>query len=165
MTDSGPWLDDDEQRVWRQWLAVTARLPGALHRQLQEGAGLSLPDFDVLVRLTDTLPEGADGAGADGSGAARLRVGDLAEALQWERSRLSHHLRRMEGRGLVTREECADDGRGAFVALTPAGRAAIEAAAPDHVRLVRSLVFDALTPAQVEALGEVTAAVLARLDA
>ncbi|NYG56768.1 MarR family transcriptional regulator [Nocardioides perillae] len=173
MTAPGPWLDDDEQRVWRQWLAVSARLPAALHRQLQEGTGLSLPDFDVLVRLTDTLPDAdaptvrdAGGAAtADGTSAARLRVGDLAEALQWERSRLSHHLRRMEGRGLVAREECADDGRGAFVVLTPAGRAAIEAAAPDHVRLVRSLVFDALTPAQVTALGEVTAAVLARLDA
>lgn len=168
MTDSGPWLDDDEQRVWRQWLAVSTRLPAALHRQLQEGAGLSLPDFDVLVRLTDTLapqlPEESQGGPAE-AGAARLRVGDLAEALQWERSRLSHHLRRMEGRGLVAREECADDGRGAFVVLTPEGRAAIEAAAPDHVRLVRSLVFDALTPAQVAALGEVTAAVLARLDA
>lgn len=158
VTDPGPWLDDREQLVWRQWLALSARLPAALHRHLQDGAGLSLPDFDVLVRLTDA--EGADA----GAGAPRLRAGDLAEALQWERSRLSHHLRRMEGRGLVAREECADDGRGAFVVLTDAGRAAIEAAAPDHVRLVRSLVFDALTPAQVDALGEVTAAVLARLD-
>jgi DNA-binding MarR family transcriptional regulator len=150
-TDDTPWLDDRQQQVWRAWLRVGSRLPAALNRQLQRDSELSLQDFDVLVQLTD-VDEG------------RVRVSALAAALGWERSRLSHHVTRMERRGLVAREECDDDGRGAFVVLTPAGRAAIERAAPGHVRTVRSLVFDALAPAEVDALGDVLAAVLDRLE-
>lgn len=150
MTDQAPWLDDTQQAVWRQWLAVQAGLPAALHRQLTDDAGLSLQDFDVLVALTDV---------ADG----RLRVSELASALSWERSRLSHHVKRMEKRGLVEREECVDDGRGAYVVLTAAGRDAITAAAPDHVRTVRRLVFDALDADDLRALDRITAKVLDRL--
>ena len=105
----------------------------------------------MLVQLTDS-PEG------------RVRVTDLARALSWEKSRASHHLTRMERRGLVRREECRDDGRGAFVVLSPEGRAAIEQAAPGHVRTVRSLVFDDLTEAEVEVLDSALGKVLARLD-
>lgn len=150
-TDDTPWLDDRQQQVWRAWLRVGSRLPAALNRQLQRDSELSLQDFDVLVQLTD-VDEG------------RVRVSALAAALGWERSRLSHHVTRMERRGLVAREECDDDGRGAFVVLTPTGRAAIERAAPGHVRTVRSLVFDALAPAEVDALGDALAAVLDRLE-
>jgi DNA-binding MarR family transcriptional regulator len=71
----------------------------------------------------------------------------------------------MERRGLVRREECTDDGRGSFVVLTEAGRTAIESAAPPHVDAVRRLVFDDLTPAQLEALSAITAQVLSRLEA
>src|SRR5688500_3250957 len=117
-TSEARWLTTAEQQdVWRRWLRLNAALPAALHRELQSDAGLSLPDFDVLVHLTDT-PEG------------RVRVNDLARALHWERSRVSHHVTRMERRGLIRREECSDDGRGAFVVITPAGRKAIEQAAP-----------------------------------
>ena len=152
MTGSGPrWLAEDEQRAWRQWLAVSSRLPARLNRELQAGSDLSLADFDVLVQLTDT-PGG------------RLRVGELGAALAWEKSRLSHHLTRMQRRGLVAREDVAADGRGSVVVLTPAGRAAIEAAAPAHVDTVRALVFDVLTDDQVRALLQVTGAVLDRLD-
>ncbi len=150
-TDDTPWLDDRQQQVWRAWLRVGSRLPAALNRQLQRDSELSLQDFDVLVQLTD-VDEG------------RVRVSALAAALGWERSRLSHHVTRMERRGLVAREECDDDGRGAFVVLTPTGRAAIERAAPGHVRTVRSLVFDALSPAEVDALGDALATVLGRLE-
>jgi len=149
--DGTPWLDDRQQQAWRAWLAMGSRLPAALNRQLQRDSDLSLQDFDVLVQLTDA---------EDG----RVRVSALAAALGWERSRLSHHVTRMERRGLVAREECGDDGRGAFVVLTPEGRAAIEAAAPGHVRTVRSLVFDALTPAEVASLEAITAKVLGRLE-
>src|SRR3954471_10294684 len=143
MENEGPWLSEKQQRVWREWLAMNTRLPAALHRQLQEDSGLSLPDFDVLVQLTDT-PDG------------RVRVLPLAHALGWERSRLSHHIKRMEGRGLVEREECPDDGRGAFVVLTPAGRDAIERAAPEHARTVRELVFDSLNDAELDAVAVFT---------
>jgi DNA-binding MarR family transcriptional regulator len=137
--DSTSWLSAKQQRVWRRWLAANAHLPAALHRELRAD-GLSLPDFEVLVQLTES-PEG------------RVRVTDLARALSWEKSRASHHLTRMERRGLVRREECCDDGRGAFVALTTEGRTAIEQAAPGHVHTVRSLVFDDLTETEVEVRG------------
>ena len=146
-----PWLSSTEQRTWRRWLRLNALLPAVLHRELQSDAGLSLPDFEVLVQLTDN-PEG------------RVRVTELARGLHWERSRASHHLTRMERRGLIRREECADDGRGAWVTLTAEGRTAIEAAAPAHVETVRRLVFEALTSEEVEQLAAVIDKVLARLE-
>jgi DNA-binding MarR family transcriptional regulator len=149
--DADPWLSKEQQRAWRGWLAVNAQLPAALHKQLQEDSGLSLPDFDVLVQLTDTQ-------------AGKVRILALAHALGWERSRLSHHLKRMEGRGLVKREDCPDDGRGAFVALTPAGRDAIERAAPEHARTVGDLVFGTLTQDEIDTLARFTDKVLDRLE-
>lgn len=149
MTDDVRWLRDDEERLWRRWLHLNALLAAELHRELQAD-GLSLPDFDVLVQLTDR-PDG------------KVRLGGLASALSWDRSRVSHHVTRMERRGLVEREECADDGRGAFVVVTGEGRAAIEAAAPGHVRAVRRLVFDALDPDEARDLGQVVEKLLARL--
>ncbi|MEW9533352.1 MarR family winged helix-turn-helix transcriptional regulator [Microbispora sp. NPDC049125] len=149
---TGPrWLDDDEQRAWRSYLRMQARLTARLNRQLQADSGLSLADYDVLVQLTDT-PDG------------RLRPFELQRDLQWEQSRLSHHLTRMQRRGLVVREECADDGRGAFVVLTDAGRDAIVAAAPGHVETVRRLFFDGLDAEQVATLERLSARVLDRLD-
>lgn len=145
-----PWLSDTEQTTWRRWLALNAQLPALLHRELQRDSDLSLPDFDVLVQLTD-----------DDRG--RVRIAQLAEALQWERSRLSHHVTRMARRGLVEKEDCLDDGRGSFVVLTAAGRAAIEHAAPAHVRTVRRAFFDALTVDEVEQLGDLTEKILGRL--
>lgn len=145
------WLDEQESRAWRGYLAMHTQLVARLHRQLQQDSGLSLADFEVLVRLTDQ-PE------------PRMRVGELGQLLQWEKSRLSHHLGRMQKRGLVRREDCPDDARGAFIALTEQGRTAIEQAAPGHVETVRELLFDALTDEQVEAFGAIVGRVLERLD-
>lgn len=111
------WLTPEEQRAWRGFVRLHERLGGRLGRMLQSESNVSPADFAVLVHLTDT-PEG------------RQRYQDLARALEWEKSRMSHHIARMTGRGLVVREECAEDARGAFVVITDAGRAAIEAAAP-----------------------------------
>jgi DNA-binding MarR family transcriptional regulator len=144
------WLDAREQRAWRGYLAMQAQLQATLHRRLQADAGLSLADFDVLVALSDRADE-------------PVRAGELAGLLQWEKSRLSHHLARMERRGLVAREDCPDDARGAFVVLTDAGRRAQEAAAPAHVAAVRELVFDGLAPEQVDALISVSDEVRARI--
>jgi DNA-binding MarR family transcriptional regulator len=145
------WLTAQEQRVWRRWLTLNARLSAALHKELQDDAGLSMPDFEVLVHLTDS-PEG------------RIRVTDLARLLQWERSRVSHHVTRMERRRLVQRVECAEDGRGAFIVITPQGRAAIEQAAPGHVKAVRRIVFDALSPEDLDAFATVIEKALTQLD-
>jgi DNA-binding MarR family transcriptional regulator len=123
------WLTGDEERTWRGLVRMTSALNARLNRELQRTSGLSLADYDVLVLLTEA-PDG------------RLRIFRLAAELHWEQSRLSHHLARMQHRGLVAREECPTDKRGAYIGLTAAGRAAIEAAAPAHVALVRRLVFD-----------------------
>ena len=145
------WLTAQEERVWRRWLTLNARLSATLHRELQDDAGLSMPDFEVLVHLTDS-PEG------------RIRVTDLARLLLWERSRVSHHVTRMERRRLVRRVECAEDGRGAFIVITPQGRAAIEQAAPGHVNTVRRLVFDALSPEDLDSFATIIDKALAQLD-
>jgi len=151
MSSDVRWLTAEEERVWRQWLALNARLSATLQKELHDDAGLSMPDFEVLVHLTDSR-EG------------QMRVTDLARLLQWERSRVSHHVTRMESRHLVRRVECAEDGRGAFIVITPQGRAAIEQAAPGHVNTVRRLVFDALSPEEIDALAMIIGKVLARLD-
>lgn len=129
--DNTPWLTDDEQTLWRTWLRVGRGIDAALAQQLAADHGLSMPDYVVLVNLTET-EEG------------RLRASELADRLGWERSRLSHHISRMETRGLVERVSCPSDKRGAFVVVTPKGRDAIAEAAPGHVRAVRRALFDRL---------------------
>ena len=93
----------------------------------------------------------------------RLRPFQICEALNWEQSRLSHQLTRMQQRGLLTREECEADGRGAFVVLTAAGADAIGAAAPGHVAAVRSLIFDRLTEDQRAAFEQACSAIITAL--
>ncbi len=144
------WLTEDEQRAWRGLLRMTAQLNARMNRQLQDDYGISLADYDVLVVLSEAP--------------AWRRVFELTDALAWEQSRVSHQLARMQRRGLVAREECLTDARGAFAVLTEAGRAAIERAAPAHVEMVRQLVFDGLSLDQLTALTDVTARVLDRLQ-
>ena len=151
MSSEVQWLTAQEEHLWRGWLKLNTELASTLQRELQVDAGLSMPDFEVLVHLTDN-PDG------------RVRVTDLAGLLHWERSRVSHHVKRMEGRGLVQRVECSEDGRGAFVVITLRGRAAIEEAAPGHVEAVRRLMFDALSTEENAALAAVIDKLLARLD-
>ena len=140
MDDEVEWLTDEEQAVWRRWLECHARLQSRLARRLAADSGLSTSDYEVLVLLSEE-PEG------------RLRMASLADRLQWDRSRVSHHIRRMETRGLVARTGCLEDGRGSFVGVTPLGRSTIEAAAPDHVRAVREHFVEPLGRDGLEALG------------
>jgi DNA-binding MarR family transcriptional regulator len=146
------WLDAGQQRAWRAWLDAHAHLSARLNRELQAASGLSLSDYDVLVHLTD-VPEG------------RLRSFELGDGLEWEKSRVSRQVARMAERGLVAKEAAPEDGRGAYVTLTRAGRRAIEEAAPAHVELVRRLLFDGLTAAQVRTLEIIASSVVRRLDA
>lgn len=144
------WLDDREARAWRGYTRMRIELEAELSRRLSRGPGLSHSDYSVLVELSEA-PGG------------RLRAFQLGRALRWEKSRLSHHLKRMEARGLVCREDCAEDGRGSEVLLTDAGRATIQAAAPAHVEDVRALMIDHLAPAQLDALADIAEVVLAAL--
>jgi DNA-binding MarR family transcriptional regulator len=148
--DEPRWLEEDEQRAWRAFVQMQAQLFAHLARDIQANTALSMADFAVLVALTDACRGG-------------VRAFSLAETLQWEKSRLSHHLARMEKRGLVCRAGCTEDGRGQQVTVTPAGRAAIDAAAPHHVETVRRAFFDALEPDDVAALGRIADRVLDRL--
>lgn len=125
------WLTPKQQRAWVAYMRVQLRMSYEMNRQLQADSNLSLADYDVLVALSGAKDEG-------------MRVSDLAAQIGWERSRLSHQLRRMEERGLTERRPSADDGRITNVVLTPNGRQAIEEAAPRHVDLVRRLFFDPL---------------------
>ncbi|MFU8839790.1 MAG: MarR family winged helix-turn-helix transcriptional regulator [Nitriliruptoraceae bacterium] len=146
------WLDEREARAWRGYTRMRIELEAALSRRLARGPGLSHADYSVLVELSEA-PEG------------RLRAFQLGRALRWEKSRLSHHLKRMESRGLVCREDCAEDARGSEVLLTEAGRATIEAAAPAHVDDVRALMIDHLAPGQLDALADIAEVVLVALEA
>jgi DNA-binding MarR family transcriptional regulator len=145
------WLSEREQRAWRSYVRMQSKLNARLNRQLQTDSQLSLSDFVVLVCLTDTATES-------------LRVSELAAALDWEKSRVSHQVTRMERRGLVKRVECPTDRRIAFVNLTSCGRKAIEAAAPSHVETVRRLFIDQLTEDQLDVLAAIATQVLKRMD-
>jgi DNA-binding MarR family transcriptional regulator len=145
------WLDDREAHVWRSWLRVNRELLSALEDQVRRDSGLSGADYAVLVPLSES-PHGM------------LRARELGRRILWDRSRLSHHVSRMEGRGLVAREECTEDARGAMIRLTDTGRAAIEGAAPGHVAATRRYFFDLLSDDELEALGRVLDRVLAHLE-
>ena len=147
-----PWLGDREQHAWRAYLRMERDLASVLARRLQAETGLSMADYEVLVNLSEA-PRG------------RLRAFELARAMRWEKSRLSHHLRRMTARSLVGREGCDSDARGAYVTLTRKGRAAIQRAAPVHVADVRRYVLDALAPGQLDALADAAETVVAALAA
>ena len=143
------WLSAEEQRVWRNYLAMSAGLQVEMNRQLQRDCGLSLADYDVLVALSEL---------------AACRVNELGDRLGWEQSRLSHQLRRMRTRGLIARRGADDDRRGATVELTDAGRIALQAAAPAHVDFVRDVVFEGVSAADLRAVDRWTSQVLSRLD-
>ncbi|MFF0092154.1 MarR family winged helix-turn-helix transcriptional regulator [Streptomyces canus] len=151
MGETVRWLTPEEQRAWRGFVRLHERLGGRLGRLLQSESNVSPADFAVLVHLTDT-PEG------------RQRYQDLARALEWEKSRMSHHIARMAGRGMVVREDCLEDARGAFVVITDVGRAAVEAAAPRHVEAVRELFLDHVTPSELRVLAEISERVIGKLD-
>lgn len=134
------WLTEDEQRSWRAWLSASQLLNDRLSRELQEQHGLTMADYEILVRLSETPDR-------------RLRMSDLAEATLASRSRLSHQIDRMEKSGLVERQVCADDRRGAFAVLTPHGWHTLVKAAPDHVESVRRHLVDQLSESDFAALG------------
>ncbi len=145
------WLDEREERAWRALQFMQMRLDAELARQLSTDSSLSYPDYLVLVALTDA-PEG------------RLRSFELGRVLGWEKSRLSHQVARMVERGLVEKQACASDRRGAYVAVTTQGRSEIAAAAPGHVRAVRSLFVDRLTRDELDVVAAVAERVLAAMD-
>jgi DNA-binding MarR family transcriptional regulator len=144
------WLDEEELNAWRGLQLMQNQLSAALGRELTESSGLSYVDYLVLAALTDR-PEG------------RMRAFELGKELGWEKSRVSHHISRMSERGLVERQKCSEDRRGAHIAITKLGRKVIEGAAPAHVASVRRRFLDRLSREEVHALASISATVLAGL--
>ncbi|AQA04479.1 MarR family transcriptional regulator [Mycobacterium sp. MS1601] len=142
----------DELAIWRAHLEtfemVRARIEARLHHDCQLSSG----DYRILLALSE----------ADGNA---LRSSELATVIEWERSRLSGHLGRMEKRGLVRREPCEEDARGARVVLTDDGARAFRASTAPHLKAIKEEFVDAFTAAQLTQLGEAAAAMRRHLDA
>lgn len=148
MTD---WLDEEQQGYWRAWLSASILLQERLGRELQAQHGLTMADYEILVRLSES-PE------------RRMRMSELADRTLSSRSRLSHQIDRMERADLVTREHCTEDRRGAWAVLSDHGWDVLVAAAPDHVESVRAHLVDVLSPNEFRALGKACAKVADRLQ-
>lgn len=134
------WLTKEQQGHWRSWITASTVLHEQLSRELQELHGLTITDYEILVRLSESENRS-------------IRMSDLASLTLLSRSRLSHQIDRMEAAGLVSREVCPDDRRGQLAVLTNAGMKALVTAAPDHVEGVRKHFVDILTDAEYKALG------------
>ena len=128
--------------MWQAYLHLNQHLYATLEDQLVRDSGLSGADYKVLVPLSEA-PGGL------------LRARELCTEIGWDRSRLSHHITRMEKRGLVAREECSEDARGSMVRLTDAGRRAVEGAAPEHAENVHRYFFDLVSKEELETLAAV----------
>jgi DNA-binding MarR family transcriptional regulator len=139
-----------ELQTWRDFVETTEALRTVLAARLQSDTGLSPGDYGVLLALS----EAENG---------RMRSSELATRVGWERSRLSHHLGRMERRQLIRREKADTDSRGAEVVLAPAGATAFGAATAPHLRAIKELFVDALTPEQVDAAAGIAAALRGHL--
>ena len=146
------WLTDAQHDAWMAYVAVTSLLDAELDRQLQRDSGLPHAYYQILAMLSDVPGR-------------TLRMSDLAQITQSSQSRLSHAVARLERNGWIRRTQCPDDRRSTLAQLTDEGFAVLAAAAPGHVATVRSLMFDALTPEQVDQFTTVLRAVLGRLDA
>lgn len=148
----GPrWLDPDERLVWLGLVRLMTKLPSALDAQLGRDADLNYFEYLVMAVLSEREDR-------------TLRMSQLAYLTNASLSRLSHVAKRLEVRGFVQRHPDPDDGRFTRAVLTDAGMAKVEESAPGHVRAVRELVFDALTPDQQQQLHEAVDAVVARVD-
>ena len=145
------WLDPGQQQAWRAFIVGTTLLMERLDRDLRESHDLSLPEYEILVRLSEA-PE------------RRLRMAELADSVKNSRSRITHTIARMEREGLVERRQCASDGRGVFAMLTDKGMALLESAAPLHVESVRSALIDVVEPADLKAIGRAFTAVATKLE-
>lgn len=144
------WLDDEEQRIWRRFAAVVTLLPAALESQLQRDAQLTHFGYWAMAMLSE----------APGHS---LRMSELAAMANGSQSRLSHLISRLEERGWVRRERVGEDGRGYVAVLTDAGYEKVRTTAPGHVEEVRQLIFDQLSPEQIEALDGICEAILGKL--
>ena len=144
------WLDDAQLAAWMRFGGLLVMLPAELDSEMQRRAGLTQFEYGVLANLSES------------PGRTR-RISELATITNGSLSRMSHLLKRLEGQRWIPREPDPENGRYTHAILTEAGWAKVVAAAPEQLELVRRLVVDALTPAQLRQLGEISARLLGRL--
>jgi len=144
-------MTDEDWRLWRAFSSMNRALAREIDRQLQHDSGISNAEYSVLVSLFQTKEH-------------RLRTGELAEVLSWEKSRVSHQIARMETRGLVERRECTEDGRGTWVTLTLDGRRATLGATRAHAAKLREVFFDLLGDDERAAFGSASRRVLDKIS-
>lgn len=144
------WLDAEEMRVWRSLLQASARLLDRLDDELLAAHEVSLPDYEVLVHLSEAPQR-------------RRRMSELADRALMSRSRLTYRINRLEAAGLVVREACEDDRRGWFAVLTPVGQKLLEKAAPAHVAGVRRHLLDHIDRGELAPVADVLGRVAAAL--
>jgi DNA-binding MarR family transcriptional regulator len=144
------WLDPREDRAWRAFQHVHHQLTLRLRQHLLQDSGLTEADYEILAVLS-------------GHPTGHMPAQELGALVQWEKSRLSHQVRRMQERGLIVREPNPADGRSAMICLLPAGRRAIKDAAPQHVHNVRRHFIDLFTPAELDTLAALNERVLRHL--
>ncbi len=149
--ESPRWLDGAQQDSWRAFAAAMVKLRWALECQLQHDAGLSFTEYHALAMLSEKPGH-------------TMRMSELAEVTNASLSRLSHLIKRLEGRGLVRREPDPKDGRFTNAILTPAGLRLLTASAPAHVAKVRELVIDAVSPAELRHLRTASERILERIQ-
>jgi DNA-binding MarR family transcriptional regulator len=145
------WLTTEQQRDWRSFLLGSTLLMDRLDRDLREHHDLSLPEYEILVRLSE-------------SGNRALRMAELADSVKNSRSRITHTIARMERAGLVVRKQCPSDGRGVIAHLTERGYTKLVDAAPDHVDSVRSALIDVVGPEDLAAIGRAFSTVAEALE-
>lgn len=146
-----PALTASEQEIWRGWITATRRLYTQLGVEMQAEFGLSMGDYEILMRLSES-PE------------HRLRMSELATLTLSSRSRLSHQIDRLERDGFVRREANPDDRRGLFAVVTAAGLKMFHEAEPFHIQGVREKVFDILTKRELNTVAAASTKVLNHLD-
>ncbi|PZG17763.1 MarR family winged helix-turn-helix transcriptional regulator [Nonomuraea aridisoli] len=133
------WLDQTEMAAWRAFLTTSHLLERRIEEQLKATAGLTHPQYEILVRL----------AAAPGR---RLRMTELAEGVVASKSALTYQVGRLEEAGLVERTTCPDDDRGVLAVLTPAGAELLEKVAPGHLEIVREYLIDRLSREELRAM-------------
>ena len=136
------FLTAEQTRTWFAWMKLQLRMQYEMNRQLREDNDISLADYDVLVALTSE-PGG------------EMTMSALATRIGWERSRASHHAKRMAERGFLELRRSEHDRRTTAVALTDTGWRTLREATPRHTELVKDMFFGELREVELAGFADV----------
>jgi len=136
------WLTEPQQRNWRAFLGGVTVLMDRLERDLRAGHGISLPEYEILVRLSEAPNR-------------TMRMAELANHVALSRSRATHTVGRLEAKGIVRREPCDEDGRGVQAVLTDDGFKLLTTAALTHVRGVQEHFVSQASAEEFDAVGRI----------